>query len=377
MSKTVENRKLNNIQLLEDQPSNEILSGKKLFLRATLLSFLFLCIFFILTAVVIGLFTFYKASSFTQKTNTSFTELYQLVKTGINQKPIQDNNHKNILILGIDSVENKPNSPQLTDTMLLASINLKTGKINTLSLPRDLWSNAYQTRINALYEYGKERYPENPKRFPTEVVSELTEIQIHHTITLSLEQLAELVDIVGGINITVPNTFTDTEFPRDDVDINTASQEELYETVTFEKGPQTMDGKTVLKYIRSRKSSDITQGTDNARASRQQEVITALLEKIQSKAVLTSPDTLADLYNYYNTDFSQQLELTELISTVYSLYPQKNSISLTGHSLSIYPDIENGVITNPPLYKYSGQWVYEITDQSSFASEVKAKLQQK
>ena len=127
--------------------------------------------------------------------------------------------------------------------------------------------------------------------------------------------LQTIIDLLGGITVDVSEGFTDTEFPRDDVDLTTAkTHDELYETVTFKTGNQDMDGVTALKYIRSRKSTNLEQGTDIARSERQQQVLTALVNKLLSFSVIRDTDTLAELYLYYNTEFDQQISKLEVDS---------------------------------------------------------------
>lgn len=350
-------------------------SATSLLLKATLLSLVFAGIMLLITAFGTLIFGYSRLQQFAKKAHTTPSELKQLIKTGLNTEPQQTNGYKTILILGVDSVANKPDSPELTDTMLLVSINMNTGTINTLSLPRDLWSTAYQTRINALYEYGKERYPDRPEQFSQEVISEITGVTINHTITVSLQDVAKIIDILGGITVDVTEGFTDTEFPRENVDLDSVKNAaQLYETVTFEQGPQKMDGATVLKYIRSRKSSDLSQGTDIARSQRQQQVISALLARMQHISPLKESDALAELYLFYSTVFEKQFAKTEVIATLNTLRDFASTISVTPHAISIYPEDKSGVITNPPVNKYKGQWVYEIRDLSSFQTEVQSKL---
>lgn len=356
------------------EPTPKAPTAASIFLKATALSILFAGILLFLTGLAVAGFGYYKLNQFAQKADTSVGELSQIVQSGLEKTPEQTNGYKTILLLGVDTVSNKPDSPKLTDTLLLATIDMNSGHVRTLSLPRDLWSQAYQTKINALYHYGEERYPGTPQQFSTEVIEELTGLSIHHTILLTLNNVSDIVDILGGITVTVEEGFTDTEFPREDVDLATATPDELYETVVFEPGEQTMDGNQVLKYIRSRKSADITQGTDIARAERQQQVIESLTRKLLQFSVITDTDTLAALYKYYNQNFEQQFSKIEAIATVSTLYPHRESIEFTPHSLSVFPEDETGVITNPPLRKYQGQWVYEIIDPQSFQSEVQAKL---
>lgn len=350
-------------------------SAGSIFLKATLLSMFFALVLLVITGLGAAVFGYYKLNQFAHSAQTSIPELKSLVKTAIATQPVQTDGYKTILLLGVDSVLNKPGSPELTDTMLLLSLNMKTGEVNTLSLPRDLWATAYQTRINALYEYGKEKYPQRPEQFSEDVISELTGVKINHTITLSLQTVAEIIDILGGIEVDVQEGFTDTQFPREDVDISTVTDEaQLYETVTFNSGLQKMDGATVLKYIRSRKSADLSQGTDIARSERQQQVISALIGRIKNFSVIKDLKALAKLYVLYTNTFEQQFSKQEGISTLNYLRPLLNSVTLTSHTLSIYPQDKTGVITNPPVSKYKGQWVYEIRDSKNFQTEVQTKL---
>jgi anionic cell wall polymer biosynthesis LytR-Cps2A-Psr (LCP) family protein len=55
-----------------------------------------------------------------------------------------------------------------------------------------------------------------------------------------------------------------------------------------------MDGKTALKFVRSRHGTN-EQGSDFARSARQQKVILAFREKVLSTETLLSPSTILDL----------------------------------------------------------------------------------
>ena len=346
-------------------------------LKATMLSFVFVLFMLFLTTLGISGYSYYKLNQFAKKAQTTVPELKTLITTAIKTTPEHTQGYKTILLLGIDSVDNKPDSPELTDTVLLLSLNMKTGKINTISLPRDLWATAYQTRINALYEYGKKKYIEKPEQFAEKVISELTGLEIDHTITLSLKTVAQIIDILDGIEVMVTEGFTDSEFPREDVDILSATNTaELYETVTFNSGLQKMDGKTVLKYIRSRKSINLSQGTDIARSERQQQVISALISRFKNFSIIKDTDILAELYIFYTKTFEHQLPKLVVLTTLNQLRPHLESISLKSHTLNIYPENKNGTITNPPVSKYKGQWVYEIRDIQNFQMEIQSKLKE-
>lgn len=349
----------------------------KLFLKAQFYTFLFLLLFFFLTILVIGLIGYFKYCSFAKESGLSLNDSYHLIKNGWNTQITNTDGYKSILVLGLDSLETRGDSPALTDTMMLISINTDTATVKTLSLPRDLWNEAYQTRINALYFYGQERYPETPQQFPAQVISEMTGIKIHHTLVLSFDQVSQLIDMLGGIEVDVPVAFIDEKFPRTDVDVTVEHDPtKLYKTVEFKVGKQIMNGGTALEYIRSRKSKD-DQGTDIARGLRQQLVIESLISKLKQKDTITNFSLLGKLYKFYDDNFSKVISVEEVVALGRKLYPVRDNLSIQGYALSIYPDDSEGVIWHPPVWQYQGEWVYAIRDKIKFSDFVQNILMEK
>lgn len=353
------------------------LSLNQLFFKSTALALGIAGVMLLFTALIFGVWGYSKFNTFLKNTGIPKKEFTAQLKAGWNQEPIATKNHKNFLILGLDTLIGRGDIPALTDTMMLVSVDLENATVSTIPLPRDLWNEDYQTKINALYHYGKDRYPENPEQFTTEVIEEMTGLEIHHTIVVSLNQLERLIDQFDGIEIDVKQGFIDSEFPRTGIDVTRVRDPKiLYETIVFEAGPQTMDGETALKYIRSRKSEN-DQGHDLARSNRQQEVVSALLKKLTDLGVYVSdPKMAGQLFSFYNENFSDQLSFEEIISTAKTLYPKRSDINFSSENFSTtLEDPINGVIDNPrPSYKYQNQWVYVITNPVIFKEEVKEKL---
>ncbi len=334
----------------------------------------FLSIFLVITAIVVAGWTAFQVSQFTQAAQTTPAQLLTLATVGLNTSPVQTDGKKNILILGIDSLATRGNAPALTDTMILLSLDMKTGAISSLSFPRDLWLDDLKTRVNALYFYGIERYPDQPERFPTEVFAQLTGVPIHHTIVVSLDDLGQLIDLVGGVRIDVQSGFVDDQFPRTDVDVTVERDPaKLYERIEFTTGEHTFDGPTALKYIRSRHAEG-DQGTDDARSARQQQVIEALLSKTTQPSLWLNPTRAGTMYRFYADHFADDFSMIEAIATARTLLPHRQQLGFSGQGLSIYPTDPAGVITHPPVQAYQGQWVYVIREVDEFQREVKQKL---
>ena len=353
---------------------NQLQTKKQVFIKINFLALLITAAMLLISAVLLSAFAYFKFDSFSKTAGISKSEFYQTLVAGWQQAPAETQNHKNLLILGVDTLETRGNSTPLTDSIMLTSVNLLTGKIIILPLPRDLWSEAYQTKINALYTYGLERYPENPQKFTQEVISEMTDLEIHHNLVVSMTAVAEIIDLVGGVEVDIEQGFIDEEFPRTDIDVTIETKpENLYETVEFKTGSQSMDGQTALKYMRSRHGNN-DQNTDDARSNRQQDLIQALVKKLINKKTLLNTNLAGQLYRYYLDNFADDLSPIELIATGKKIFQNKNSIQLINTSLSVYPDDSAGTIEHPPQYLYDGQWIYLIRDNQEFKNDIKDKL---
>lgn len=343
-------------------------------LKAQLATLGFLVVLFLLTGIFFSFISWHKYSIFQKSSSLSTSQLIEIASKAW-QNRLQDTKGViSILILGLDEVEAR-NQTVLTDTIMLITLDPNTGVIHSLSLPRDLWIDQYKTKINALYYYGHQNSPTEPTEFVKTVVEELSGITIDKVIPVSLEQLAELVDIMGGIEITVAQAFTDEHYPRAGVNPSeTSDLSVLQETISFEKGLQTMSGERVLEYVRSRQAAGET-GTDDSRTQRQQEVITALLNKLQSKTVVTNPEMLGKLVAWYNRHYSKQWSLTELLSLGLKLARNQIRPKLLTHSLPIATkNNTDGVLYHPPTWRYQNQWVYIATDSAVLKTYVQSLL---
>jgi LCP family protein required for cell wall assembly len=320
-----------------------------------------------------------KYDQFLAAADLSHNQFISLIRQAYHQEQspiLGQDHHLTFMVLGIDSLAQRTGSPPLTDTLLLAQLDLNETEITTISLPRDLWSEAYQTKINALYTYGFDRYPGNPEKFPEMVVEKWAQHEIDQTIIISLEQLGQLIDLVGGIEIEVKQGFSDPKFPRTDVDVTQVSDpDKLYETVEFEPGKQTMSGERALKYIRSRHSQD-DAGTDLARNSRQQQVINALITRLsQAKLYWQQPVLAGKLLNYYQQNFDQYFKTSDLMTIGFKLGPNLTQLKFEAHTLPVYPDNEDGIIVHPePSPEYQDQWIYLLKDKDEFANYIQDKL---
>lgn len=184
----------------------------------------------------------------------------------------------NILLLGTDERPSDQGAAR-TDSIVLLSINPQTHAVGMISLPRDLWVpipfNEYTTKINVAYIIGEdENYPGGGAQLAMDTVSSFIGRPIDYYASINFDGFVEIIDQLGGINVQVPKTIHDEEYPTENFGV---------ETFHLAAGSQHLDGETALKYARTRNNDD-----DYARARRQQLVIQASIDRITSTGMLPS-----------------------------------------------------------------------------------------
>lgn len=203
----------------------------------------------------------------------------------------------NILLLGTDA---RPTDGDLarTDSIILLSINPDTHAIGMISLPRDLWvpipGYNFPSKINLAYIIGEERnYPGGGSQLAVDTISSFIGRPIDYYVRINFDGFVEFIDQIGGIDLVVPKTIHDEEYPTEEYGV---------ETFHLDAGQQHLDGDLALKYARTRHTDD-----DYARARRQQLVIESSIDKIMSANVLTTlvpklPSLLQTMRNSIDTN---------------------------------------------------------------------------
>lgn len=271
------------------------------------------------------------------------------------------------LILGTDEITGSNREDVLTDTIILASYDPQQNALRLLSFPRDIYLPEERLRINALYQAARESGAQLPEKEVEATFRRLTNQPINETIVVSLNELAEIIDIMGGLPIEVKNSFTDPSFPRSGVDVTVERDPAvLYESLHFEAGPQVMDGETALKFIRSRKAIEPEEAGDEARARRQRQVIEALIQRLQSTEILANPVILGRLYDWYSRNLLAKVPLTTLGQLGRTVLEHEQPLNMESIGL---PVTELPVATesatlfvHPPERLYNGAWVYTPVD---------------
>jgi LCP family protein required for cell wall assembly len=208
----------------------------------------------------------------------------------------------NILMLGIGGQGHE--APNLSDTIMVMSIDPKTKDAAMLSIPRDLYvqipaTGKYKTqysKINAANSYGG---PELAQK----VVEKVIGVPIHYYVVVDFSGFRQAIDSVGGIDLTVAKALRDPLYPCDD-GTKLAGK---YCPINITAGVHHMTGAQALQFARSRETT-----SDFDRAARQQQVLLALRLKAMQLSTLTNPIKLTGLINTMGSHVKTDMQLDEM-----------------------------------------------------------------
>lgn len=275
------------------------------------------------------------------------------------------NGNIQVLLLGISGGTHQ--GPELTDTIIFASINPAKNKVALISLPRDLWIPELSEKINAVYAIGNQTDKQGGRKLTKKIVTEVLNQPVGYVFVIDFDGFVKAVDLIGGLDIVVDTTFDDYEYPieekQDDLCGRTPQQATKliatqgaslvfpcrYQHVRFEKGNSWMDGKKALTFVRSR-NAEGEEGTDFARSLRQQKVIKAFRDKLFSNTTLFRPLTIVNLFTLVSKSVRTDVVPSEFDDFL------KLAEKMKGAEMQSFV-IDSGLLINPPLSEFGGRWV--------------------
>jgi len=257
----------------------------------------------------------------------------------------------NVLLLGKGGPGH--DGPDLTDTLLVASVDPLAKETALLSIPRDLWvkSDNGQSKINAVYANAKYRVLNNYSlKQQTDAVKQQAEdagvkaiettitnamgIPIHYYVMVDFTAFKQAIDAVGGIDINVKTALYDP----------TVAWENHNNSLIAAVGQQHFDGVRALLYARSRHGS--TRG-DFDRTERQREVIVALKSRVLSLGTFANPLKLNQLIDAFGNHVTTDFTLNEMMR-VYDIVKQVDSSKIQSIGLADPPNnfVTTGTVNN-------------------------------
>jgi LCP family protein required for cell wall assembly len=274
----------------------------------------------------------YKAADYALITKDTLNDVFgeSTLKPGEGAKvdvqaedPWKDTPRVNILLLGSDAGVNRTGTR--TDSMVVASIDTKTGRSTLISLPRNLenvplpadsnlrkWypSGVYgepecfrlrndprdRCFLNAIWTEGDEYRAEHPDSYPgessagryetREAIEEVIGLKIDHMVVIDLRGFQDLINAMGGVDVNVKGAWgrNDTKLPYGKKLAN--GEYSNY----FTPGKQHLNGYEALWYARTRAADN-----DFYRQSRQRCVVKAVIGQVNPAEMLAQYSKIAKI----------------------------------------------------------------------------------
>ena len=342
------NKKINLLNHNSDQDDIRQLTPKTPFKIKRTKLFLYTLVF-----IVVSLFLF----SFNNKQTEQTTwvdhipivgQIKHLVESADNELKGEDEGTINILLLGMGGKNHQ--GGYLTDTIILATLNVEEKKVALLSVPRDLSipvENMGWKKINSINAFAEAQKKDSGGLAISQAISEVTNIPIDYYVRVDFAGFVKIVNEIGGIDVDVEYTIDDSMYPI--MGNEEAPWEERFEHLYIEKGSQEMDGELALKYARSRHSIGI-EGSDFGRAKRQQKILQSIKEKVISRHIIFKPTMAANIIKDVEEHFSTNLKLWEIIK-LWNIFKDINNENIISKTLNDAPNgLLNSMITAEGAY---------------------------
>ena len=310
----------------EDEPQKNKLKKKGFFRRH-----LKLTIFLVILLGIGGAVYFY-GDRLVSKLTGGKSGLVDLVKTVVSEKvtplKMDAKGRTNIAIFGTSGYDMTGSEghavhdgAQLTDSLMIMSVDQNAKNAVTMSLPRDLKVGreaCYTGKINEVFACASNN-GKNEEAGATAVMKELSIIsgmEMHYYVHVNWGSLVQIVNALGGITVTV------------DDDIN----DYYYTGIKMKAGvPTVLDGEKALGLARARHGS---VGGDFTRGENQQKVLVAIKNKIAEKGM--DIPAMINLVNVLGDNLRTNVNIEEIktAAKVFSNFNPANiaSAPLTGLS---------------------------------------------
>ncbi|WP_414838634.1 LCP family protein [Carnobacterium sp. TMP28] len=216
-----------------------------------------------------------------------------------------------VLMLGVDTGDLGRTEQGRSDTMMVMTINPRTNTSKIVSIPRDTYTEIVgkgtMDKINHAYAFGGTAMAMN-------TVQKLVDIPIDYYVEVNMQGIQDLVDTVGGVNVTSPLTFD-------------------YDGYSFIEGQaKTLAGAEALAFSRMRYEDP--EG-DYGRQKRQRQVLEAIVKKAATFSTITNyKDVLGTMENNLQTNLAFE-DMVDIFSKYRSATSTIEQIQLKGEGITL------------------------------------------
>ena len=268
--------------------------------------------------------------------------LYQYgIETEIEQENVDVEEPFNVYISGID-VDGPIATNSRSDVNIIMTVNPNTKKILLTTTPRDYYvqipdiSGEQRDKLTHAGIYGVDA--------SMRTLEQLYGIDISYYARVNFSSLIKIVDTLGGVDVDSDYEFT------------------AVNGIHFDKGMNHLNGNEALAFSRERYSFE---DGDNQRGRDQQKVLTAILNKAMSPAILTNASALiSDVSDSVQTNMTQD-EMAKFIKM------QLND----GASWTIESQAASGTGDTQVCYSSGDQPLYVMWPDEAVVQSISAKMQ--
>lgn len=196
-----------------------------------------------------------------------------------------------VLISGID-VRGSISKTSRSDVNILMTVNPKTHRILLTTTPRDYYvyipevSGGMRDKLTHAGIYGVEA--------SMRTLGNLYDVEVNDYIRINFDSVVQLVDALGGVDVYSDYTFT--------------TRGGKY---TFSEGLNHLNGEEALAFSRERYAF---QDGDNQRGRNQMAVLAAMINKLQSPAILKNPGEILKVVGESMQTSFTRTEIADLIA---------------------------------------------------------------
>lgn len=220
----------------------------------------------------------------------------------------------NILLAGNSFDDAEHEGAALTDSIMVASMDMATQHVTLISIPRDLWVEygGHKMKINAVFPTAASgtsgadslgNWRQGMAALGS-VVQKVTNLHIDQFALVGYTALKDTVDAVGGIDVVIA---TDDKRGLWDPNVD----------LKLPNGPAHLDGVDTLKLARARNHPMPGEhpygiNSDWGRADNQRMILTALLTKVKTTPALANPATIVGIFDSIAANVRTDLSVSQI-----------------------------------------------------------------
>ena len=278
-------------------------------------------------------------------------------ETPISQFLICNNNLPTMTILAIGT-DVRPGEHRygLSDVMRAVRVDFQGQRVTALEFPRDLWVRipgielnlgTDHQKLNTAYAYGS---PEHGPGLLARTLNLNFGLNVDHYIVSNMNVFSEVVDALGGLDVTIPEGGIDGRTSTD-----------RSERLIFPEGPQHLNGEQALTLARMRNVSVF------ARADHQNQVMCALRDKIESpEIILRLPAIINSFMNNIQTDLTPE-QISQL--TCLGTQMPRNNVLFASFPRELFKSAE---VYDPVLEQDAFIWEADFDRLRGYVSDFQA-----